>query len=911
MTTNALGKLLLVEDNSGDARLLSEMLKEHGPTTIVLLHVQSIKEAAESLAGHAVDVVLLDLGLPDAFGLEAVRRARAIAPHTALVVLTGLDDEALASQALQQGAQDYLIKGQTDARGLLRALRYAVERKAMEDALFGEKERAQVTLNCIGDGVACTDISGNLTFINLVAQNLTGWSWHEAAGRPMKDVFRILDGSRGKASLHPLETVQGCGKTVRAQSHSVLIRRDGFEIPIEESVASIQDRDGRPTGAVIILRDVSASRAMGQKMVDSATDLAKQNALLNRANGELAAIVRSSPIAIYATDPAGLVTMWSPAAERLSGFSQQHAIGAFLPIVPEPAIECFKDRVRRVSEGEVASNVEFTGRKKDGTAIELSIFMGPLTDEDGVARGAISLAENVTEAVAARKKVAQMQSDFVSTVSHELRTPLTSIGGSLGLIVGGAAGAINDRATRLLQIANSNTQRLIRLVNDILDIEKLQSGQMAFRFANIYLDEILEQVVAANLAFAATFKIEIRLSSTQRGVVIWADADRITQAITNLLSNAVKFSPAGAHIEIGVTSTVRGARLSVRDHGPGISDEFRSRIFERFAQADTSDGRKKGGSGLGLSIVRQIMERHGGSVSFQNTLDIGTTFHLDFPSLREEEPSALERGSEVSTNRILVCAGSAAIAEPMCAALRAHGLKSASTLSQGEGILEAVNGVVDALVIDASFAQGTIGDFVRRFRVRANDAKLPVVYLHGDRAFGNSGHVEQVRTFVQWVVGFTEAELSSGIDANFPRVSQLAKPAILHVEATRTVVESVRIALEDYFRVVVAPTVERARQCLARETFELVILDIKLSVGLAAGKSPFAAGVAKRVIPIFVLTDWDAVSICAPGIGTTLARTTSSASKFADDVESFFNDRAQRNHHSEEAQHVAQGALCR
>ncbi len=184
--------VLLVEDNAGDARLLGEMLKEQGAHQTELTHVECMSDAEKHLALCNVDIILLDLGLPDAQGLGAVRRAHAAAPHVSLVVLTGLDDESLAKQALQEGAQDHLIKGQIEARGLLRALRYAIERKAMEEALFVEKERAQVTLNSIGDAVVCTDITGKITFLNLIAEKMTGWSWQEAGGRPLADVFRIL-----------------------------------------------------------------------------------------------------------------------------------------------------------------------------------------------------------------------------------------------------------------------------------------------------------------------------------------------------------------------------------------------------------------------------------------------------------------------------------------------------------------------------------------------------------------------------------------------------------------------------------------------------------------------------------------------------------------------------------------------
>jgi len=164
MSKRTIERLLLVEDNPGDAWLLREMLSKSASQHSEFTHVLRMSDAEGYLRKHGVDIVLLDLGLPDARGLGAVRRAHAAAPHVPLVVLTGLDDETLGTQALQEGAQDYLIKGEIETRGLLRALRYAVERKAMEEALFVEKERAEVTLNCIGDAVACTDISGKITF---------------------------------------------------------------------------------------------------------------------------------------------------------------------------------------------------------------------------------------------------------------------------------------------------------------------------------------------------------------------------------------------------------------------------------------------------------------------------------------------------------------------------------------------------------------------------------------------------------------------------------------------------------------------------------------------------------------------------------------------------------------------------
>ena len=269
MSASAITSLLLIEDNPGDARLLREMFIEHGSHETTMTHVESMTDGERHLAEHAVDLILLDLGLVDAEGLDAVRRAHAAAPRIPLVVLTGRDDETLAAQALQAGAQDYLIKGQIDPRGLIRSLRYAIERNFLEEALFAEKERAQVTLDCIGDAVVCTDLSGRITFLNIAAQTIAGWSMAEARGHPMGDVFQILDAS-SRAPV--LSSSSGVGRTrnVRLPSNCVLIQRDGFEIAIEDTIAPIHDSNGRPIGEVVVFHDVTAAREMTQEITHSA-----------------------------------------------------------------------------------------------------------------------------------------------------------------------------------------------------------------------------------------------------------------------------------------------------------------------------------------------------------------------------------------------------------------------------------------------------------------------------------------------------------------------------------------------------------------------------------------------------------------------------------------------------------------
>lgn len=262
--------MLLIEDNPGNARLIQEMFKEQGAQNVELKHVENMAEAEKYLAVYPVDIILLDLGLPDVQGLEAVRRTRRAAPGVPLVILSGMDDESMAIQAMQEGAQDYLIKGQIEPRELVRALRYAVERKIIEEHLFEEEERAQVTLDCIGDAVISTDISGNIMFLNQVAEKMTGWQLREVAGQPMAKAFRIVNASTRKVIQNPMLKASEHNRKGNLPANSVLIQKDGTEIYIEDSVAPIHDHDGKVIGSVLVFRDVSAARAMAQQIAHAA-----------------------------------------------------------------------------------------------------------------------------------------------------------------------------------------------------------------------------------------------------------------------------------------------------------------------------------------------------------------------------------------------------------------------------------------------------------------------------------------------------------------------------------------------------------------------------------------------------------------------------------------------------------------
>jgi signal transduction histidine kinase len=236
--------------------------------------------------------------------------------------------------------------------------------------------------------------------------------------------------------------------------------------------------------------------------------------------------------------------------------------------------------------------------------------------------------------VSARKKAERLKNEFISTVSHELRTPLTSISGSLGLIAGGVVGDISEGVRELVNIAKDNVVRLTLLVNDILDIDKLESGKLDVVCTHQDLRTIVQQALVQNSGYANRYGIDIVLQNSQmpvQPIQVHVEASRLLQVMANLLSNAIKFSPPDGKVEVSVEVVESRARIAVRDHGPGIPEDFRGRIFEKFAQADGGNTRTRGGSGLGLCISKAIVERFGGTIGFDSIPGDGSTFYFTLP----------------------------------------------------------------------------------------------------------------------------------------------------------------------------------------------------------------------------------------------------------------------------------------
>ena len=349
-------------------------------------------------------------------------------------------------------------------------------------------------------------------------------------------------------------------------------------------------------------------------------------------DGILACLIEVCPFSVVVADASGKMVLANRQTERMFGYTQDELIGQTVDLLVPARL-----RARHAGHrGQFAAHPRILlarnlcGGRKDGTEFPAEVTLNPVDTNSG------PLVLGVIVDISGRLRMENLKDEFVATVSHELRTPLTSIAGALSLLINDAGGTLPAPAKRLLTIAQTNSQRLVRLVNNILDMEKIESGKVVFVRKRIQVRSLVEEAIEANRVFADGFGVCIRLDPASVAGDIRGDPDWLLQVVTNLLSNAVKFSPADQKVEVAIEHANGNIRISVRDHGHGVPEGFRRRIFEKFAQADASDARQLGGTGLGLSIVKQIVTRLGGEVGFGDAPGGGAIFHVEFPGFRQE-----------------------------------------------------------------------------------------------------------------------------------------------------------------------------------------------------------------------------------------------------------------------------------
>ncbi len=350
---------------------------------------------------------------------------------------------------------------------------------------------------------------------------------------------------------------------------------------------------------------------------------------LREAMQRIAAIIDSAQDAFIAADQDGRISDWNPAAERMFGWTREEAVGkSYIELMVPQRFRAQQEAALAAARGSDAASF--------GRRVQLALIRrdgDELVVEASISRPADALFTVFLHDISERRQVEEMKNEFIATVSHELRTPMTSIRASLSMLVDGGAGELPPDVQHLVNIAYQSSERLVRLVNDVLDIEKIEAGKMEFRSEDLPVAPLLEEAFNAVRGSAAQRPVALERHGDGRGLQVRGDHDRLVQVLVNLLSNAIKYSPQFNSVTLACAAVPKVVRLSVSDNGPGIPKEFRARVFEKFGQADSSDTRLKGGTGLGLAICRAIVEQHGGSIGFDTEEGRGTTFHVTLPAV--------------------------------------------------------------------------------------------------------------------------------------------------------------------------------------------------------------------------------------------------------------------------------------
>lgn len=689
-------------------------------------------------------------------------------------------------------------------------------------------------LNTVVDGIITIDERGGVESLNPAAVRIFGYPPEEVIGhnisRLMPEPYRSQhDGylSRFLATRSP--RVIGIGREVTG------CRKDGSTFPMELAVNETVVAGRRFfTG---IVRDISARKAAELQLRETTT--------LQRA------ILDGTTYSIISTAPDGTIMTFNRAAEAMLGYRADEVIGKLTPAPfhdPQEVVERarilstelgeaiapgFEVFVAEVRHGQSAR--EWTYLRKDGSRLPVLLSVTALRDAGQQITGFLGIAYDISE----RKKIDRMKNEFVSTVSHELRTPLTSIRGSLGLIAGGVAGPLPPQAAQLIDIAYSNSERLVRLINDILDIEKIESGRMQFNLVAQPLRPLLLQAIEANRAYAAQLQVGIELVSGELDGRVRIDSDRMMQAITNLLSNAAKYSPAQGSIAVALERRGAMLRLSIADRGPGMPEAFQARIFQKFSQADGSDTRRKGGTGLGLAITRSLVKSMGGHIGF-DTSPAGTTFWIDLPETPEIEFPTANPADAPGSPRVLICEDDHDIASLLQIILEKGGYRAdiANDATQARAMLASRH--YAALTLDIMLPGRDGIALINELREEPLARDLPIIVVSALARAEQEAQLGSI-SVADWLEKPIDHERLLAAMRRSVSKGGAQRPRILHVDDDADVLSVVAAIAGDIADFDHAASLQAASQLLSTRQYDLVILDLALPDGCGSELLPTIA----------------------------------------------------------------------
>ena len=585
--------------------------------------------------------------------------------------------------------------------------------------------------------------------------------------------------------------------------------------------------------------------------------------------------VESSPSGMIMVGADGAILLVNAETEKLFDYRREELIGRSIDILV-PAHHRAAHPLQRAAFGHdpvsVAPNArhanrgrELYGLRKNGSEFPVEIGLNPIQARDGLV--VLSTVVDISE----RRRVERLKDEFVSTVSHELRTPLTSIAASLGLLAGGAAAKLPDSAARLVTIAFNNSQRLVRLINDILDIEKIESGKVTFHLRPLDVLALVEQAIDANRGFAEGYGVRIRLDEASVAGDVRADSDRLMQVVTNLLSNAIKFSPRGSEVMVAIEARDGAMRISVRDHGPGIPEDFKPRIFEKFAQADASDARQKGGTGLGLSIVKQIVIRLEGHVGFLDAPGGGTIFYVDLPKC---EPAA--RGAAPDTEAggglLLICDDYRPAANLLAGQLGKVGFMCDIATSGADVIKRATATRYAAILMDLQLPDCDGINLIQQLRAQPQNQDTPIVVVSSDPARGLNDARASSLDVLDWFQKPVDINRLARVIDRAGMRDTAPNLRVLHIDDDPGALGGIGQSFGASTSWITVDSIEGARRALAADRFDLVVIDVALAAGSGLDLLPELHDGDGNAIPVIILSAEGANPLYAAQIHSALTK---------------------------------------
>ena len=529
--------------------------------------------------------------------LQALENNRVVglANHSVLIAKDGteraIDDSAAPIHTTERGIT-----------GAVLVFRDITERRAAQRQLMESRERLRITLESIGDAVVATDAEGRVSFVNPVAQKLLGYRADEIAGRPLREIFNIVDEFTRSPVENPVERVLRGGQAVGLAKHTILLRPDGMEIPIDDSAAPIEDARNGITGVVLVFRDVS------------------EQWQAEKTHATLAAIVESSDDAIISKDLNGRIMTWNLGAERLFGYKEDESVGQSITmLIPPDRIDEETEILRRIRNGERLEHYETVRVRKDGSLVEISLTVSPVKSADGTIIGASKIARDITERRRMERQIreADRQKDnFIAILAHELRNPLSLIQNTVKALQ--IERPDDSELLDYCDLIEKETMQINRLLGDLLDSSRMIQGKLSLRKEPIELITAVNSAIKASQPALDEARHRLTVDLPSERLTVEADPLRLAQVFSNLLNNAIKFTEPRGDIRVTMERQGNRAVVRVKDSGIGIAPDLLPNIFDMFVQGETVTERSHGGLGLGLTLARDIVALLGGRLDVKS-----------------------------------------------------------------------------------------------------------------------------------------------------------------------------------------------------------------------------------------------------------------------------------------------------